>query len=93
MVARFQQRRDDVRIGRHRAGPDPVQNRFNAVRELGDHLQADHPRSTLETVRRPKGLVQMRTVPLAPLQIHQPLFEADQELPRFFIEHLAETVV
>ncbi len=38
-------------------------------------------------------LSRWRTVALTPLKIHQSLFETDQELPRLFVEHLAETVV
>ena len=39
------------------------------------------------------SLVEVRTVPLAPLQVHQPFFQADQELARLLEEHLAEPVV
>ena len=48
---------------------------------------------TLETVGRTERLIQVRTIPLTPLQIHQPLFEADQEFARFLIKHLAESIV
>ena len=34
-----------------------------------------------------------RTVPLAPFQLHQPLFQADQEFPRLLVEHQAEAIV
>ena len=50
-------------------------------------------RRALEAVGRAERLVEVRTVPLAPLEIHQPLLEADQELARFLVEHLAESVV
>ena len=47
----------------------------------------------LQTVRRAKRPIEVRAVPLTPLQVHQPFFQADQELARFFEEHLAEPVV
>ena len=70
-----------------------LEDRLDPVRELGDRLQADHRRGTLEAVGGPERLVQMRTVPLAALQIHQPFFQADEQLARLLEEHLAEAVV
>ena len=93
MVARLQERRDDVGIDRQRPAANLLQDRLDPVREPGDGLQADHRRGALEAVGRPEGLVQVRTVPLAPLQVHQPLFQADQKLARLLEEHLAEPVV
>ncbi len=61
--------------------------------ELGDRRQAHHGRGPLQAVGRPKGLVEVRTVALTPLQIHQSLFETDQELARFLEKHLPESVV
>ena len=40
-----------------------------------------------------ESFIKVRTVALTPLQIHQPLFETDQELPRFLVKHFTETVV
>ena len=55
--------------------------------------QAHHGRGPLQAVGRPKGLVEVRTIALTPLQIHQSLFETDQELARFLEKHLPESVV
>ena len=93
MIAGLEEGCDDVRIDPERAGADPVQDRLDSIRELGDGRQAHHGRGSLETMGRTKRLIQVRTIPLTPLQIHQPLFEADQELPRLLIKHLAEPVV
>ena len=40
VVARFEQRRDDVGVDRQRAGADPVEDGLDAVGELGDGRQA-----------------------------------------------------
>jgi hypothetical protein len=93
MVSGLQERGDDVGIHREMAPADLFQYGFDPVREIGNRLQADHPRGSLEAMSRPKCLVQVRTVPLAALQFHQALFQADQELTRLFEEHLAEPVV
>src|SRR5262249_9726105 len=72
---------------------DAVEDRLDAVSELRQLGQAHHGRRALEAVGRPECLVEVRTIPLAPLEIHQPLFEADQELSRLLVEHLAESIV
>src|SRR5262249_51924561 len=70
-----------------------VQHGFDAMGKFGDVPQPYHGRRALKAVGRAERLVQVGTIPLAPLQVHQSLFQADEELPRFFVEHLAETVV
>ncbi len=93
MVSRFEQRRDDVGVDSQGAGPDFLQHGLDSICKPSDRFQTDHRRGTLQTVRRAKRPIEVRTVPLTSLQVHQPFFQADQELARFFEEHLAEPVV
>ena len=63
------------------------------MREPGDRFQSDHCRGALDGMGRAESLIQVRTVSLAPLQVHQPFLQADQVLPRLLEEHFTETVV
>jgi hypothetical protein len=93
MVACFKQGRDDIGINCQRAGSYPLQYRFDAVGKLRDGAQAHHGRGPLQAVGRPEGLVEVRTIALTPLQVHQSLFETNEELTRFLVKHLPESVV
>jgi hypothetical protein len=93
MIACLQQGRDDIGIDRKQAGADPFQDRLDAVSEFGEGRQTHHGRGPLEAMCRAKGLIEVRTVALTSLEIHQSLFETDQELTRFLVKHLAKTVV
>jgi hypothetical protein len=92
MVARFQKGGDDIGINHQQASADSLQDRLDAMGELGNGLQAHHARGTLQTVGCAECLVEVRTVGLTPLEIHQPFFQADQELARFLEEHVAKAV-
>ena len=59
-----------------------LEYRLDSMRELGKGLQPDHRPCALEAMGRAERLVEMRTVPLTPLQIHQPFFQADEKLAR-----------
>ena len=82
-------RREALRHG----GGRVVEDGLDPVGELGDGGEAHHRRGAFQAVRRAKCPIEVRAVPLAPLQVHQPFFQADQELARLFEEHLAEPVV
>jgi len=93
VVAGVEQGADHVGVDRQCARPDPVEHRLDPVRELGDGGQADHRRRPLDAVRGAEGPVEVGAVPLAALQLHQPLFQAEQELARLLEEHLQEPIV
>ena len=63
------------------------------MRELGHRPEPHHRGSPFQAVGRPKCPIKVRTVALTPLQVHQPLLEADQELTCLFIKHLTKSVV
>jgi hypothetical protein len=46
VIARFEQRRDDVRIDRQQSRPDPLENSFDVVREFRDRAETDHGRGS-----------------------------------------------
>ncbi len=63
VVARVEQGRDDVRVDRQRARADPVEDRLDPVRELGQGTQADHGGGALDAVGGPEGPVEVARSP------------------------------
>ena len=54
--------------------------------------QAHHGRRPLQAVGCSERPIKMRAIALTPLEVHQPFFEADEQLARLFVEHLTESI-
>jgi hypothetical protein len=77
VVARFEEGCNDVGIHHEQSSTNPLQDRLDAMSELGDDPQAHHARGALQAVGRAECLVEVGAVGLAPLEIHQPFLKAD----------------
>jgi hypothetical protein len=93
VVARFKEGRDDVGVDRQGVGTDALENRFDPMSELGDLGKPDHRRRTLDAMGGPKRSVEVRAIVLAALELDQPLFQADEKLARFLVEHHPKAIV
>jgi hypothetical protein len=93
MISRFKKGRDDIRIDHEQVRTNFLENRLDVMGELGDRAQAHHGGGPLQTVGCPECPVEVRTIRLTPLQVHQSFFQTDEELTRFLEKHLLESFV